>query len=246
MVNINTSIMKRIILNSGLVLALLFGVTSNVFGQTKNFIDQPYIEVNGYADTLVTPNEIYIQIVIAESDSKGKISVEEQEGKMITALKSLNINTDVDLKLSDMLSNYKFYLLKSKDVMKTKEYVLKVSDAKMASRVLLKLENIGISNTSIQRVDHSQRESILNECRTKAVKNAYSKAVALTRPLSQEVGRALYISDNNSGYDYRLQNASYGLMMSRKSMAESDYVAPNIDFEKIRITSTVDVKFVLK
>ena len=48
--------------------------------QTKNFIDQPYIEVAGSADTLVTPDEIFIRINISEKDTKNKVSVEALEG----------------------------------------------------------------------------------------------------------------------------------------------------------------------
>lgn len=99
-----------------LTLVLSLTVCITAIGQTKNFIDQPYIEVAGYSDTLVTPNLIYIKIIIAEKDSRDKISLEEQETKMITAFKNLGINTEVDLTTSDMLSNYKFYLLKQKDI----------------------------------------------------------------------------------------------------------------------------------
>jgi len=54
--------MFRIFLISMLCLAVI----SISLAQTKNFIDQPYIEVFGYADTLVTPNLIYIKIIIDE------------------------------------------------------------------------------------------------------------------------------------------------------------------------------------
>jgi uncharacterized protein YggE len=81
--------MNRTLLVTGLILASL----TNTLAQTKTFIDQPYIEVGGYADTLVTPNEIYIKIIISEKDSKDRTSVEEQENKMITAFKGMGINT---------------------------------------------------------------------------------------------------------------------------------------------------------
>ena len=42
------------------------------FSQEKNFIDKPYLEVQGKADTLVTPNRIYIDVLISEKDVKGK------------------------------------------------------------------------------------------------------------------------------------------------------------------------------
>ena len=163
--------MYRTLLTFGLFLAL----TLSAFSQTKNFIDQPYIEVNGYADTLVTPNQIFIKIIISEKDSRDKLSLEEQENKMIATLNSLNIKTETDLTTSDMLSNYKFYFLKAKDILKTKEYILKVNNASMASDVFIQLENIGISNTSIDRVDNTNLENIKNTCRQKAIENAHKK-----------------------------------------------------------------------
>ncbi|MEX0272764.1 MAG: SIMPL domain-containing protein, partial [Flavobacteriaceae bacterium] len=50
-------------------------------GQTKNFIDQPYLETSARVDTLVTPDIIYLHILIREQDEKGRVSVEEMENK---------------------------------------------------------------------------------------------------------------------------------------------------------------------
>jgi uncharacterized protein YggE len=89
-----------------LMLALFAATVTHALSQIKNFIDQPYIEVTGYADTLITPDQIFIKIVISEKDSKDKISLEEQENKMINAFKAMGIKTETDLTTSDMLSNY--------------------------------------------------------------------------------------------------------------------------------------------
>ena len=51
----------------------------NIFSQEKNFIDLPYLETSAKCDTLVTPDRIFLKIVISEKDTKGKISVEELE-----------------------------------------------------------------------------------------------------------------------------------------------------------------------
>ena len=132
--------MNRIILTPFILLTLSFvGHT-----QTKNFIDQPYIEVTGSADTLVTPNQIFIKSIISEKDSRDKVPIQESENKMVAAFKTLGINTDLDLTTSDILSNYRFYLLKQKDILKSKEYILKVSDATTASNVFIQLEDLGI------------------------------------------------------------------------------------------------------
>ncbi|MBA2329185.1 MAG: hypothetical protein H0V91_06165 [Flavisolibacter sp.] len=117
--------------------------------QNKNFIDQPYIEVSGSADSLVTPDEIFIKIIISEKDTRNRISVEEQESKMIRALESLGIDVEKDLTTKDIGSNFKFHILRGKDVIKSKQYILKVTDAVTATNVFLKLEELEISNSSM-------------------------------------------------------------------------------------------------
>lgn len=217
--------------------------------QTKNFIDQPYIEVNGNADTAITPDEIYIKIVISEKDTKDKTSVEELETKMVDVVKTLGINVEKDLTTSDMASNFKYYFLRSKDILKSKEYILKVRDAVTVTKVISELENLNISNTSIDRVDYSDMESIRNVIRTKAVENAKTRAIALTKPLDQSVGAALYISDIVNAGNFNMQQ---GLQLNEVVVTgysirgKSGLEQPKIEFEKIKVISTVNVKFILK
>ena len=233
--------MRRLFL---FALVFLFSPTSNA--QTKNFIDQPYIEVNGYADTLDTPNEIYMRIVISEKDTRDKISLEEQERKMIEVLKSINIDTDKELTTSDIESSYKFYLLKSKDIVKSKTYLLKVKTAMIASKVFLALEELEISNSSIDRVDHTELETLKNEMRTKAVTDAKQRAIALTKSLGQTVGNAIHIADEGN-FTQNLQGKVMGLQVRGIStLDKANYVPPIIEFEKIKISSTINVKFIIK
>ncbi|MBL0327116.1 MAG: SIMPL domain-containing protein [Cytophagaceae bacterium] len=228
-----------------LILSTIF--LSDAFGQVKNFIDQPYIEVAGEADTLVTPNRIYLKIIISEKDSRDKISIEELEEKMLTSLKTLNINIEEDLTTRDELSNYKSYFLKNKDILKSKEYILIVKEAATASGVLLELENIGISNISIEKTEHSDFEKFMNYCRTKAIKNAYDKATAMTRPISQSIGNAIHIFDNEAKFDNGFEGALHGVVVSGYSNKnKKKYEQPKIEFEKIKISAFVSVKFVLK
>lgn len=230
-----------------LTLTLCLTVCLSAIGQMKNFIDQPYIEVSGYADTLVTPNLIYIKIIIAEKDSRDKIPLEEQESKMIAAFKSMGIKTETDLTTSDMLSNYKFYLLKQKDILKTKEYLLKVTTAETASTVFVQLEDLGISNTSIDKVEHSDIEKLKNICRKRAIENSHQKAVVLTKPISQTIGNAIHITDNETNFDDQLQGRVASVQIrGYSSLEKAKYVAPKIEFEKIKVSATVSVKYILK
>ena len=215
--------------------------------QTKNFIDQPYIEVSGNADTLITPNEIYIRILLSEKDNRDRVPIEELEQKMVSTLKSLGLDTKEDLTTSDMTSNFKYYLLKSKDVLKTKLYSLKVTDAVTASQVFLKLEEIAISNTSIERVAHSDLDNIKNKMRTNAIVDAKSRAIALTKPLNQSVGVAVHIVDTDNSISQQLQGRVAGIQIrGYSSFSNSDKELPKIEFEKIKVTANITAKFVLK
>jgi len=235
--------MKRLKLTALFIFTFLVGQT-----QTKNFLDQPYLEVAGSADTLVIPNEIYIKILISEKDTKDRTSVEELELKMYNALKSLGIDVDKNLTTSDMGSNFKFYFLRSKDVMKSKQYIIKVGDAVTASKVFIELENLGISNTSIDRVDHSDLENIKNQMRSRAVENAKARAIALTKPLNQIVGPAIHIADNEV---YNTSNQLRGrleevVVVGYGMRKQSGADLPKIEFEKIKVATNINVKFVLK
>ena len=230
-----------------LILCTLLGLlTQGLSAQMKTFLDVPYIEVFGSADTLVTPNEIYISIVIAEADVKNRISLEDQERKMVAGLKSLGINTEKELTTTDMQSNFRYYVLKQKDVMKTKSYTLKVGDAVLATRVFMKLEELGIANANLDRVGHSDMIRLKNLCRTNAVKNAYDKAKALTSPIGASVGAPLHIADFSNDGDGATQPATQIRVRGMSTLNEVKEELPQIDFEKIRISMNVSVKFMLK
>src|SRR4051794_33476935 len=107
---------------------------SDVFS-SKNFIDVPYIEVNGEATALQRPDQIFIKIILSDKEYKGKLSMEMLESKMVEAFKALDISIENDLSVYDMVSNFKQHLFKSPQVNKSKEYSLKVSDAAKVSKV---------------------------------------------------------------------------------------------------------------
>lgn len=221
---------------------LILLVSQSIEAQQKSFLDIPYIEVNGSVDTLVTPNEIYISITLSEADVKDRVSVQEQERKMVAGLKSLGINTEKDLTTSDIESNYRFYVLKQKDVLKTKSYSLKVNNAVLATRVFMKLEELGMANAQVERVGHSEIEKIRNTCRTNAVWNAYQKAISLTTPIKASVGAPLHIVDYSSDNDPIYPSTAIKLRGAVMADAATEEL-PQIDFEKIRISMNVQVKF---
>ena len=230
-----------------LFLAILLSVPVMLSAQgEKNFIDQNYIEVNGKADLEVVPDMIYINITINEKDNSGKTPLDELERKMKAKLQEQGIDIAKDLSVQDLESNFKFYLLFKPDVMLSKEFQLLVHDAKTAGNVFIELKKLGISNLSIAKLDHSKMEDLKKEVKAKAIKAAKSKAELLTQAIGQNIGRAIHIQE--------IEYGDYQPMMMNTRMAKASYSAtdstqesePSIDFQKIKLSSTIAVTFELK
>ncbi len=220
-------------------------ITTTSFAQNKNFIDQPYLETVVTIDTFVTPDKIYLSILITEKDTKGKISVEELESKMIEKLKSIGIDIEKQLFLSDVTSNFKKYFIKSQDILKSKSYSLVVSNAQTAGMVILDMENLGISNVDLDKVVYSKMEELKFDLKSKAVLTAKKLGEAMTKPLNQKLGAAIYISDSYREYVV----SGISAMQIRKSQDRESSSVYNgaykydIEFEKIKIEVEVSIKF---
>ena len=221
----------------------------NLFSAQRDFLDQPYIEVSASVDTLVVPDRIYVSITLNEADSKNKKSVEEQEKQLETILKKLKINTDKDLSVWDYSSNFKKYFLKGQNILKTKKYSLLVRDAYTLANVIISLEEAGISNTEVEKVEYSKSKELLLELKSEAVKKSRITADKLVKPLNQKAGKALYISDTNYGgiedYEYvTVRNIALQEMDYKRESASEEFLR-KLDFQKIKFSTTVYVKYQL-
>lgn len=228
----------------GIIIMLLGICIANA--QTKNFIDQPYIDTTAKVDTLVVPDRIYVTIILQEEDSKGKISLESLEKKMQQVLKNAKVNLAEDLEVRDMSSNFKKYFLKEKDIHKSKSYALLLYDAKTAQQVLTELEQVGISNVFLEKTEYSKMDSLELDLKTQAITKAKMQAEYLAKPLGQEIGKAMFIMDRNQHHNnYRNNNLDEVVIIGYGTQKnETSSVA--FEFEKIRIETTVTVKFELK
>lgn len=223
-------------------LFLLFAFFAlQTYAQTKNFIDRPYLETTAVVDTLVVPDRIHFSILITEADTRGKISVEELENRMNTKLIALGIDTKKQLFLSDAASNFKNYFLRGKDILKNKAYTLLVYDAETAGRVIVGLESIAISNIQLTKTEYSKMEQLQLELKQKAVAKAKVQGEYLLKPLNQNLGKAIYISDMNYTI-YRSEVADFKV----RTMAAQEQAPIDIEFEKIRIESRINITFAIE
>lgn len=205
-----------------------------------------YIQVTGYAEKEVVPDEIYMSIEINENDTKGKISVDKLEQDMIAKLKSIGVDIDNDLIVDGMGSELKKFFIKKNQARTSASYELKVNSTAMLGKAYQALQDIGISTMDVVRTDHSQMTEFTNEMRIEAMKDAKKTASALAQAVGQEAGRAVYIIDyNNRPVVYR-ESALYGKAAGISAMDSSNYYESPLGFKKIKISYSITAKFELK
>lgn len=231
-----------------LLLLLLIPILAICQTGDKNFIDQNYIEVTGKSEMEISPDLIYIKILVNEKDNKNKTSLAERENLMISKLKEIGIDINKDFLIKDISSNFKYYWLTRSEILLSKEYQLIVRDGKTASKVFVELENIGISNVSIDKLDNSNIEKYKKEVKIAAIKAAKDKSEALANAIGQNSGRAIFAQEleNNYRNGGSLGATSNIMIRGASSISGSRSPEPEIDFEKIKLEYSILCRFELK
>lgn len=229
-----------------LQLALLLFCTS-LFAQ-KNFIDQPMIATTATADTLVMPDEIHLRITLDESDSKGKKNVEDLEKTMEKSLQSLGIDTNKDLSLVTLDSDYQRYFFSGQKVNKAKMYNLIVHDAVTAGKVIGRLEQDEISNVSIHQKKYSKQDELFLTLKAKAVKKAQKTAQAMAMASGNKLGKTLFITDSQYGGDFTGDISAMALeevvVSRRRNDAPREPIAT--EFQKLYFEASVKTSFAIE
>lgn len=234
--------MKRYSLLSLLVLAVL---TLQAQTGTKNFIDQPYIEVHGKAEMEIIPDMIYLKVVIDEKDNKSKQSLEDQEKQMMKALATIDIDTKKNVSVIDYSSNFQAHWIKRTNITTSKEYEILVHSGKKAAQVFIELEKLDISNISVIKLDHTKMEEYRQQVKINAVKAAKNKAKILTKAIDQQVGKAIFIQEiSRNYYPTRMNKMDTNVMMKVKGAGQAEYI-PDIDFQKLTLKAEILARFAI-
>jgi hypothetical protein len=232
----------------GLLLIIGF-LTLQGHSQTKNFIDQPFLETIAEVDTLVTPDKIHLMIILNEEDNRNRKSTEELEASMFKVLKSLSIDLEKSLSVVDYSSDFKKYFLAGQKVLKTKMFSLILKDAQTVGKVMAGLEREEISNVSISKTEYSKSEQLLLELRAKAILKAKRNAENMVAPLNQKIGKAIYVSDlETASITSQLQGKVAGVQIRGASSIYGSRAKEDImiDFEKMEFSAKVNVKFIIE
>lgn len=201
----------------------------------------PTVSVNGSAQIKAAPDVIYISIKLDESDTKGKVTLEQQRRNMFSALKKAGVDAEKQLSVVDM--NSSFY--RRRGSLAATQYELKVGSAEDVRKVFDELDSAGIPNVNVTRTTCSNMEELRSEARKAAMKNAQMRARELAEAVGQSIGPCLEINDYTTSVQpvvYRSKTMMANAVMTDEAVAESE---PNVEFEQIVINYNISAKFEL-
>jgi uncharacterized protein YggE len=236
--------MKRLII----LVFVLSSVMTFAQSGPKNYLDVNFIEVTGKSIKDITPDMIYMNIILSENDGK-RTSIKEREKKMMKTLASVGVNLKKDFFVKDLASVFKHYFIRRTDVKITKEYQLIVHTGAMAGKTIEALDKIGIANVSIEKLRYSKIKEVRLEAKIEAIRNAKEKAVLLTKAIGQTAGKALYIREQGDYTEYPLENrySRRRSTMARAMPSSTAEEAPvQIEFKQIKLEYSITARFEIK
>lgn len=208
--------------------------------------EKPFIEVVGNGEMEIIPNEIYISFTLKERmDGKNKITIESQEADMKKQLQKAGFNLD-KLSLADASADYVTVKRKNKEVLASKNYVMKVTTTSEIASVFEVLDNVQALNGDINRVAHSEIEKYRKEVKILAMKAAKEKAGYLLEAIGETVGKPLMIQERETYDDIRpmmIRGKAAGVQAEYEM---ADEAVPEISFQKIKLKYSVFARFEIK
>ena len=232
--------MKRIVIGVFALLAFITFTTTDTSAQELGGTI-PTVSVNGSSQVKVLPDEIYISIKLDESDTKGKVTLEEQRRSMFAALKKAGVDAEKQLSVVDM--NSSFY--RRRGALAVTQYELKVATAEQVGKVFEALEKAGIPNVNVTRTAYSKMEELRSEARKAAIINAQQRARELAEAVGQSIGACYEINDYTTTTQPVVYRSKVMLANSASLDAATEEAEPNVEFEQIVVSYNVSAKFLL-
>ncbi len=223
------------------IVILLTLLSCGLFSQSIEPCDIYTIQTQVKVDTFVIPDAIFLEITTLEKETSDEL--DKLESKILSKLKSLNINTDANFKYTDFGSRIqsKFF---GKDIKQSRKYELRLNDADTAVKVISELNQLNVGRIQLSRFKYTQEETLKRKLSEKAIVKARNQAIALTQPIGQSIGRAIHIVDRGNDEINQLANSFTGMNQDYRSREESKIKAPQ--FKKIKFVKSLYVVFELK
>lgn len=243
--------MKKFFLLGALITSSLI---TPAFSQVKSELQYqvPNIEVAGFAEMEVVPDEIYFSISLREyfqdeKNQKDKVNISTLEKQLIKAVADAGLPKEA-LSISGV-GGYQNYVDKKKKpatFLEAKQYELKVSSAEKLDGILSKVESRGVQYANVARVDHSKREEFKKQVKIDALKAAKVKAEYLVASLDQKLGKVLEIKELDENLYFPQPVFAKANVRAFAAEAADTVQDSDVQYQKIKISYRMQAAFEIK
>lgn len=220
--------------------------------KTEQLVQVPNIEVAGFAEMEVVPDEIYFNISLREffqdeKNQKDKVNISTLEKQLIKAVADAGLPKEA-LSISGV-GGYQNYVDKKKKpttFLEAKQYELKVSSAEKLDGILSKVESRGVQYANVARVDHSKREEFKKQVKIDALKAAKVKAEYLVAALDQKLGKVLEIKELDENLYFPQPVFAKANVRAFAAEAADAVQDSDVQYQKIKISYRMQAAFEIK
>ena len=218
----------------------LVSMSQTTWAQAES--DLRLIEVSGTAERYVTPDEIYVSIILVDQTrGRDRISAHELESHLLDSLTVLGIDhQNLSLNQTDGTS---IRIRRKRQTVISKKLTLKLTTAQQVQDVFNMLDNMQIELADIERTSHSEMDQIRKEVRQNAMRAGKAKAAYMLDAVGNDLG-ALH-SVNESSHVYGRVKGLANMVYDEVAIRSMDSVTshPAIELQKIQVTVTVNLAF---
>ncbi len=235
-----------------LLLAASFIFSTATFAQTVEKEPVRKIEVTGTSEVEVDPDEFYLTVSLKEfykdeKNQKDKVTIDILEKQLIQSVQGAGLPKDA-LTIQG-ITGYQNSIGKKKNpaqFLESKQYQLKLAKLYDVDNLLSKVDSRGVANTYISRVDYSKKEQLRKDVKIKALQNAKEKAAYLVESLGDKLGEVLEIHEIEDSYNTPMYQMAQMPMMRMAKAESADVAQSDLEFQKVKFTSRIQVIFRIK
>lgn len=210
------------------------------------------IEVSGFSEMEVIPDELYFTISLREyfkdeKNQKDKVPISALEKQLVKAVADAGLPKE-NLSVSGV-GGYQQHWDKNKKpatFLESKQYQLKVSEADKLDGILSKVDSRGIQYANMSRVDHSRKEEFKKEVKIKALQQAREKAAYLLEGIGEKLGPVLEIREVEDNAHYPVPMYKSNMRMMAAEAADGSVPDSDLDYQKIKLSYRMQAVFEIR
>jgi uncharacterized protein len=208
------------------------------------------IEVTGFAEMEVVPDELYFSISLKEyfkdeKNQRDKVTIDILEKQLIASVAKAGLAKE-NLSIGNV-SGYKNWYGKKKPqlFLEGKQYILKLNNLYKTDAILADVDERGVEYVNISHVEHSKIKDLRKEIKIKALQAAKEKAIYLLESINEKVGDVLEIAELDDQY-YSPQPMMANVRMMKSMAADVAVEDSSLEYQKIKLSYKMRAVFRIK